>query len=196
MSVSECLSFEKKLAFHSAPALLGMKCANLISLKNSEFNIDAHAMNFNKKAVSQGLKIRILCSCKSNVLILLYSEKRLSERLHSSIIQNFLLSCGYEKDRETEYYLCRLSERILCEAGFPHEIGVFLDYPYEDIVGFIRHRGKNFKMCGYWKVYGDTEYAERTFRNYDRCREFLCYKLENGFDFYKAIENPQEVLIS
>ena len=43
--------------------------------------------------------------------------------------------------------------------GFPHEIGVFLGYPLDDVKGFIKNEGKKYLMIGYWKVYSDL--AER-----------------------------------
>ena len=50
MSAAECARFEKKLAYFSAPSLLGIKCANLISIGKNEFNLPEHIRNFNTKA--------------------------------------------------------------------------------------------------------------------------------------------------
>lgn len=193
MSRSECMRIETKLAFHSAPSLLGVKCANLVALNHSEFDVDSYAELFNLKGKKHGLKIKVICSCKARTLILLYNEKLLSDRLNHHNIQQFLSLYGYEMHCDLHYYLEKLSERIACYDEFPHEIGVFLDYPYEDIVGFIQNKGKNYKLCGYWKVYGDTAKAERTFHHYDWCRDYLCYKLKSGVDIFNAI---QEVYVS
>ena len=38
------------------------------------------------------------------------------------------------------------------EQGFPHEIGVFLGYPVEDVEGYMQNDGKNFLLVGYWKM--------------------------------------------
>ena len=39
------------------------------------------------------------------------------------------------------------------ESGeFPHEVGLFLSYPPEDVKGFIDHRANNFKCAGLWTV--------------------------------------------
>lgn len=193
MGKKEYMDFQKKLAFHSAPALLGVKSANLISLKNSEFDLDSHIKIFRARVKGTGLNIKLLCSCENSSLILLYNEKLLSESLKRPYVKNFLVSCGYNDNENIDTHLETLSSRISCSPEFPHEIGIFLDYPFEDIIGFIRNKGRNFKMCGYWKVYSDTEYANRTFTYYDKCREFLCYKLNCGCDIYQAIKNPQEV---
>lgn len=68
MSAAEYRKFGEKLAFHSAPTLLGIKCANLISLSLDEFEIGFHSELFNRKAVSKGLKSRILCCCGTKAL--------------------------------------------------------------------------------------------------------------------------------
>ena len=57
------------------------------------------------------------------------------------------------------------------EQGFPHEIGVFLGYPVEDVEGYMQNDGKNFLLVGYWKVYGEKEQALRLFASYDEARE-------------------------
>ena len=52
-----------------------------------------------------------------------------------------------------------LIRRLQDEAEFPHEIGLFLSYPPEDVQGFIDHHARDFKLSGLWKVYGDEAYA-------------------------------------
>ena len=46
------LKFERKLAMHTAPTLLGIKCAGLLSLSMDEFDVEAHLEFFNRRAVS------------------------------------------------------------------------------------------------------------------------------------------------
>ena len=60
MSKEECRRFEKKLAFHTAPSLLGIKCASLFTLSRSEFDIGGNARRFNRRAAARGLKIKVL----------------------------------------------------------------------------------------------------------------------------------------
>ena len=54
-------------------------------------------------------------------------------------------------------------------AEYPHEIGIFLGYPLEDVVGFIENRGWNYTCCGYWKAYGDPAAAQKCFDRYRKC---------------------------
>lgn len=67
--------------------------------------------------------------------------------------------------------LRRLQERLAVQDDFPHEIGVFLGYPVEDVVGFIENAGQNCKCCGCWKVYCDECTAMRTFAKFRKCRD-------------------------
>lgn len=179
LSTAEHTRFEQRLAFHAAPTLLGMKCASLVSLSATEFDIDAQLEYFNQRATTKGLKSRILCSCKSRKLMLVYCETLLEKRLADLGVQSILAAYGYPEKESLTECLDRLSERIRENATFPHEIGVFLGYPTEDVIGFIENKGENYKLCGLWKVYGSVEHAKRVFANYDKCRNFLCNKL-NG----------------
>ncbi len=63
--------------------------------------------------------------------------------------------------------LQHLIARMKDYDAFPHEIGCFLGYPAEDVLGFIRK--EECKYRGIWKVYGDVEYAKNLFAIYDRC---------------------------
>lgn len=188
MSISECTQFEKKLAFFMAPSLLGLKCANLISLSKTEYDLPAHLERFNGKASIKGLKLKILCTCQNRALVLLYNEILLERQLEGAEQKAILQQYGYHEMQTLEFKLNRLADRIQHESQFPHEIGVFLGYPAEDVIGFIENKGENYKLCGYWKVYGNAEKAKRTFENYDKCRNFLCNKLNQGYDIYQALK--------
>ena len=54
---------------------------------------------------------------------------------------------------------------------FPHEIGLFLDYPLPDVVGFIEQGGKNCKYCGIWKVYSNECETKALFDRFRKCKE-------------------------
>ena len=190
MSTEECRRFEKKLAFHTAPSLLGIKCASLMTLSRSEFDIGGNARRFNRRAASKGLKLRVLreeCACGGRSLILVYSEEKLERRLRDPENRKLLREYGYTDDMSAEECLERLAERTGCDE-FPHEIGIFLDYPAEDVRGFVENGGCNYKLCGCWKVYGSVESARRKFAAYDRCRTYLCGRLEQGDDLYRALK--------
>ncbi|MBO6231209.1 MAG: DUF3793 family protein [Ruminiclostridium sp.] len=186
MSMDEYRSFCKKLAFHTAPTLLGIKCASLVSLSCSEFDLGIHLKIFNERARERGLRIRILHRCMTRCVLLVYSEKQLRKRLGEPETAAMLRNEGYDAEGGLEGMLAHLSERM-SDCAFPHEIGLFLDYPAEDVKGFIENNGENYKLCGCWKVYGSEERAKRTFEDYEKCRTFLCNKLNEGWDMYRAL---------
>lgn len=188
MSQTEYFCFGKKLAYHTAPTLLGIKCASLISLNSAEFDLDFHTKYFNRRAAVKGLKSRILCCCGNRTLMLVYREEMLGKRLSDGNAREILAKYGYCDDFSVEECLERLSARVREGGDFPHEIGIFLGYPIDDVKGFIENKGDNFKLCGAWKVYRNVESAQRTFENYNKCRRFLCNKLDEGVDLYKALK--------
>ena len=67
------------------------------------------------------------------------------------------------------------------ESGeFPHEVGLFLSYPPEDVKGFIENRAANAKCTGVWKVYGDEQQAQQTFDRYKKCTQTYCERWRSG----------------
>ena len=77
--------------------------------------------------------------------------------------------------------LGHLRRRLEAGGGFPHEMGLFLGYPPEDVRGFWENGGRNYKYSGVWKVYSDdVEGARAAFRRYSRCRDAICKRLAGG----------------
>lgn len=58
------------------------------------------------------------------------------------------------------------------QHDFPHEVGLVLGYPLEDVRGFMADGGRGAVVTGRWKVYGDVESACRRFDELERaeCR--------------------------
>ena len=189
MSELERNIFENELAAHTAPALMGVKCANLVSVSLSDEAICRCLDDFKTRTEQYGLKIRSLCKCKERTMVYVYHEKLLEAWLETA--EGFLSGYGYTEDMSLDEKLDILAGRMTC-GNFPHEIGAFLGYPLEDIIGFIENQGRNCLLCGCWKVYSNAEEAQRTFNIYGRCREILCDRLKNGLDLYQAIESSKE----
>ena len=98
-------------------------------------------------------------------------ERALTELLEGRAHQAFLRSMGYAPWTGLRDCLRQLASRLCLQAEFPHEIGVFLGYPLDDVKGFIRHKGRNYTYCGCWKCYGDPQAARRRFEGFRRCTE-------------------------
>lgn len=80
--------------------------------------------------------------------------------------------------------MVELVRRLNRGEDFPHEIGLFLGYPAEDVSGFIRHGARCAKCVGTWKVYGDEESARKKFALYQKCTRLYCeaYRKHNNLD--------------
>ena len=192
MSEVERKNIDSVLAFHGAPTLLGVKCANLISFDRNECTMSEYLDEFADKLSDCGLCAKHLCKCRERSLVYIYNEKMLNAWLTMPQVQRFLSEYGYSCDLSVEQKICRLSSRMSC-GNFPHEIGAFLGYPVEDIRGFISNSGKNCLLCGYWKVYENAEKARETFDKYDRCRDILFDKLKSGLDLFQAISKEENI---
>ena len=179
MSVSENRRFEMALAYHAAPTLMGEKCGSLLSLSEEEFDIRGNAELFLGEMSGLGLRMRVIPKKCGRSLVYVYSVSLLEERLRCRAVRSFLGKYGYSGAADSEQLLDRLCGRLEADS-FPHEIGIFLDYPLEDVEGFIRNCGKDCKFCGLWKVYGDVERAKQMFERYRCCRAELCGQLESG----------------
>lgn len=190
MSELERQSFERTLAVHSAPTLLGIKCANLISVAIDECDMCDYRQEFESRS---GLQMRVLCKCHDRRLLYVYHEMLLEMQLSQPEILRFLEQFGYTSDMDLQQMLGHLASRMQC-GNFPHEIGVFLGYPLADVQGFISNHGKNCLLCGCWKVYSNPESARRIFANYDRCRDILRDKLQQGCGLFRALELSKEEL--
>ena len=73
-----------------------------------------------------------------------------------------------------------LIRRMRARGEFPHEVGLFLSYPPEDVKGFIDNHAANSKCAGVWKVYGDEQRARQTFEKYKKCTQIYCDLWRSG----------------
>ena len=86
---------------------------------------------------------------------------------------------GYCTD-STGRCIGHLMQRISEQKEFPHEIGLFLGYPVEDVSGFIRYHAKKSKFHDYWKVYGDEAEARRLFAQFHSCTRDYVRRFAQG----------------
>ena len=167
-----------QIVLQCAPFLKGLKVSCVIS-------VDA-ALYCGLSGLFENMDIsyhRLSCS-DGKCLVLFYRPEELERYLKQPGMYDLIREYGY-MDMSLDKILGRLSGRIEDFArrgmGFPHEIGVFLGYPPDDVKGFIKNEGKKYLMIGYWKVYSDPAGARMVFKEYDRAKhcavnEFLTGK--------------------
>lgn len=121
-----------------------------------------------KNLQKRGVDITVLSERENSSLVYVYRKNRLEADLNNSQAADILRNFGYQHSGAEEC-IKHLSERIAKSSCFPHEIGLFLGYPVEDVKGFIEHKGQDFKCTGYWKVYCNECEAQKTFERYKKC---------------------------
>lgn len=176
---------EKTLIAYCAPTLAGIKTGNLFAYEeSSREGMHRDICAFNALLGKKGLCLRILGEKKGRWLIYVYRPERLRKDLKEKSAQRLLKTFGYT-ETSLDGLLTRLTERIAKEKSFPHEIGLFLGYPPEDVEGFIKNRGKNAKKTGFWKVYGDEKTAEKMFAQFRKCTYIYTDRHAEGFSLEK-----------
>lgn len=172
--------FEKTLAYFCSPVLLNRKVSNLVSVSKNEItNIDLIIRHYNKIFKEYDLKMESICECGGRILVFVYKRSQLFSYLKSKGVNEKLNEMGYLHLETLDEYIEMLREKIKND-GFPHEIGFFLGYPIKDVIGFIENNGRDYKYCGYWKVYSDLKRAKAMFTLYDSLREFIMKKINLG----------------
>ena len=79
------------------------------------------------------------------------------------------------------YTFQRRYESYMTAGGmFPHEMGLLLGYPLDDVTGFIEQKGKNYLYAGYWKVYADMGEKIRLFQAFEAAKETLIQAVARG----------------
>jgi hypothetical protein len=74
----------------------------------------------------------------------------------------------------TERYV---THNVGINPEFPHEIGIFLGYPPEDVTAFIENDGKNYACRTHWKVYHEPDAAREICDRIDRAKSAEADKL-------------------
>ena len=182
-------SFEQLLAAQCAPTLAGVKAASLFCWRTADARAAEATMGAWDRAMEpSGLRLRVLRRCPEEgaFLVYVYRERQLAALLADEAAADFLRAEGYRSGGCVSM-LDQLAQRLGAGGAFPHEIGVFLGYPLEDVKGFICHGGRNFTCCGCWKAYGDPAQARALFSRYHRCTALYRSLLEQGVPLRELI---------
>lgn len=171
---------EETVIRHCAPTLACIKTGSLFTNAfASRQELTASISALNQRLRCKGLRAVPLRYQEGIGLIYLYRPARLHADLMGEQASRLLAEfgyCGVQPERCIRHLVARLAQ----SAEFPHEIGLFLGYPPEDVDGFI-HRRDEAKCTGTWKVYGDVEAAQRTFARFRRCTSAYLQRFSQGW---------------
>ncbi len=185
---------EVQTAIQCAPLLTGIKMSNLLHVKPEQVEEVVRAFE------GSPISLRILYCWNNRVSILVYRKEFLRRYLDQKRVKQTMEQFGY-KDMQFEEILDQVAKHnqayVEGREEYPHEIGLLLGYPPEDVTGFIENGGRNFLLAGYWKVYGDPIRAERIFHAYDRARDAVIRLVGKGLGvtdilmFYNVVKRKQ-----
>lgn len=162
---------EEAVIRRCSPTLAGLKTGSLFNFPYANREAMQRAIcRWNKRLRSKGVRVLPLRYKNGSALIYIYRPALLSVDMKNKAARRMLSERGYDP-AACDRCVVRLIERLKKEDEFPHEIGLFLGYPPEDVCGFIENGARECKCIGCWKVYGDRERAEATFRRYKKCAE-------------------------
>lgn len=171
---------EEIIVKNCSPTLAGLKTANMFSCDyNNMSELKTALREWNRMLVKKGLRVVPLKISETRALIYIYRPKKLVNDWNNADAAKILCEHGYNP-QSAEISLNVLIKKFRDKQEFPHEVGLFLGYPPEDVRGFIENRADNFKCVGCWKVYGDEGKAKKLFAKYKKCTDVYCRKLKAG----------------
>lgn len=171
---------EELIIRHCSPTLAGLKTGSLFSCRcDSQQELTYQIRALNHTLVPKGLRVVPMRFWNNRALIYVFRPSGLKKDFCDSQAQSLLESRGY-CTAETDQCVHHLVDRLQESGEFPHEVGLFLGYPPEDVDAFIQNKAENCKCVGCWKVYGDAEKAQETFDRYQKCTDIYCAQWKQG----------------
>ena len=153
---------------HCAPTLASIKTGSLFSCPcETEKEVLHSVRELNRRLGCKGLRVMPLRRRDGKCLVYVYRPGKLARDLNDEHAKSILAELDYPSGSPCSC-LKRLRERLRTSEEFPHEIGLFLGYPPEDVEGFMGKQ-EEAKCVGCWKVYGDEARAQRLFMQYEHC---------------------------
>lgn len=171
---------EQQFIRNTAPTLAGIKTGSLFPFRyETKEQAIRELRDFNHRLTPKGLRLVPLRMAEGFAMLYLYRPEQLGRDLQREDVSRLLREVGYTTTDEC-CCLCELRRRLNGEAEYPHEIGLFLSYPTEDVRGFMEHRDQGCKCVGCWKVYGNEDAAKRRFAQYKSCTQSYLRQYAKG----------------
>lgn len=175
---------ELQLALQCAPVITGIKVSNL-------FIIDKNKVDEVYNIIDEtDISAYFLYEDAAKANILLYRKNELQQYLFQKENRQFVRKLGYDSvyiDELLPEFAIRFSMYQTTQEDFPHEMGILLGYPVEDVEGFIINNGKNELYTGYWKVYDNLTEKLILFNYYEAAREHFICLVAKGMDMHTIL---------
>lgn len=129
-----------------APTLAGVKVGSLFCLEIADGVLLCNILaRWNKALNVKGVFARVLAEKNGRYYIYVYRDCELERLSKIGEVQSFLKDFGYA-EFDVESLLKFFKVRMAKSACFPHEVGVFLGYPLDDVPNSM-HVFEVYKKC-------------------------------------------------
>ena len=171
---------EEYLIRNCAPTLAGLKTGSLFSCPCPDREkLRCSLRQLNRQLKAKGLRLLPLRFTDTKALLYLFRPGKLRQDLSREDARQLLDCQGYDCEN-CEKCVAQLGKKLRKEEEFPHEIGLFLGYPPEDVLGFLTQGPDCCKCSGCWKVYGDADAAQKKFAQFRHCTKVYCDRWAKG----------------
>ena len=183
---------ENFLIYNSSLVIAGVKPAVTVNMKKDNSKLYESWKIFGEYFLeSINLSFIELRESDSYIILMIYDKNILKTELKKKYNAEFLVSIGYPSKIRVDEYVKKLKFRY-DEYHCPHELGLFLGIPIEDVKDFMECTTKKCLLCGYWKVYNDRKNAKIIFDKYDKVKEYTIiniFKENSSRDLALSIRN-------
>lgn len=170
----------------SAPTLCKIKPSNIFTINPRNFDRD-FSYQWKEMFSKQNIELDWFYTSNNVIMYFSYNKKWILEILKKKKIKKFLLKKDYPI-QNPDQIIKELLFRLKNSNSFPHEVGLFLGYPLEDVIGFEKNLGKNCKYCGLWKSYGNPEKAKKYCNQYQNCSQLCTQWFDEGYSIPQIIK--------
>ena len=165
---------------NNALTLAGLKTGNMfaVSIEPGQ-DICDELRRLNRLLREKGIRVVLLRKTDKKALLYLYRPDYLERDLGRPEARRILEEKGYCCD-STGNCIVQLIRHMAEDDVFPHEVGLFLGYPPEDVQCFMKDSRHGVKCTGCWKAYGNEEEARKTFVKFRKCKDVYRRELSKG----------------
>lgn len=166
---------ENYLKYQLAPVIHGLKPSLTVTITYHKQLVMHWDENKHILLEKLGLEEILLRHTDAGIMVLIYNKQLLQKVLNDDKTQLFLTNLHYSSCEVTKAlaYLKYRYNKYHC----PHELGIFLGIPLDDVKDFMNCSTKKCMLRRYWKVYNNIENAKKIFDAYDYAKEQMLYHL-------------------
>lgn len=176
--------FDEWLFLNASSVLLSEKTGELLTLDLNEFAMTADEVGANLRRLAEiwDFSYRRLDASNDRLKLIVYQNERLQAVLDEAPYCVMGAKLNYAYPLRAHAFVSEIKERWRRSGKVPHEIGVALGYPLDDVFGYMGLLPLPcLGACG-WQVYGCMQESKRrscAFNN-ARCRALMLLAQTNA----------------